>query len=413
MSADEHEHEHEHGRGHGHGHGQDSDDARDRRVNDKRADEHAEDEHAEGVRGDGRRDGEPSAAAEPPASGAAAPDAVDGEEEGLDELALRRIMHRAVEEIEPSDAALDHLRRAVPARRARKRQAMVGVAAAALFIGTAVPALVHVTNSPGSSDDRPSIAGHGEDVHGGTGGDERGPERRERDAEDRADPSKSKEKDGAKEREKEKGGEAGSGTGVGPDPSGTMAVTSPVCDASQLGGADATAGAPDAEGKVYGGFRVSNVSNTSCTVSGSGSVGAMALGAADAARVNVVDHTAGDAATELPEPVMARAELVLAPGASYEVKFAWVPAESCPSTGGGSGGSGSGGASPEPTPSDDTGSADQSTMDTQMLKEDGGTADGSVTVSHVAEPGAPNAGTTISNACAGTVYRTGVLPVQQ
>lgn len=374
MSADGHEHEHEHGRGHGHG----SDDAQGKHVNDK----HVNDKH------------------------------VDGDEEGLDELALRRIMHRAVEEIEPSDAALDHLRRAVPARRARKRQAMVGVAAAALFIGTAVPALVHVTNSPGSSDDRPSIAGHGEDVHGGTGGDERDPERRERDAEDRADASKSKKKDGTKEREKEKGGEAGSGPGVGPDPSGTMAVTSPVCDASQLGGADATAGAPDAEGKVYGGFRVSNVSSTSCTVSGSGSVAVMALGAADATRVNVVDHTAGDAATELPAPVQATSELVLAPGASYEVKFAWVPAESCPSTGGGSGGNGDGGASPEPTPSDDTGSADQSTMDTQMLKEDGGTADGSVTVSHVAEPGAPNADTTISNACAGTVYRTGVLPVQ-
>ena len=75
----------------------------------------------------------------------------DGPGLGSDELALRRLLHQAVQEIEPVDGTLEHLRRAVPARRARKRQAVVGMAAAALFIGTAVPALVHVSNSSGSA----------------------------------------------------------------------------------------------------------------------------------------------------------------------------------------------------------------------------------------------------------------------
>ena len=49
------------------------------------------------------------------------PDGLDS-----DELALRRMLHHAVQQMEPRDGTLDHLRRAVPARRARKRQATVG-----------------------------------------------------------------------------------------------------------------------------------------------------------------------------------------------------------------------------------------------------------------------------------------------
>ncbi|MCZ9347385.1 hypothetical protein NGM37_57770, partial [Streptomyces sp. TRM76130] len=60
---------------------------------------------------------------------------------------MRRLLHRAVEEVEPREGALEQLRRAVPARRARKRQAAVGMAAAALLIGTAVPALLHVSDA--------------------------------------------------------------------------------------------------------------------------------------------------------------------------------------------------------------------------------------------------------------------------
>lgn len=47
-------------------------------------------------------------------------------------------------------------------------------------------------------------------------------------------------------------------------------------------------------------------------------------------------------------------------------------------------------------------------MTTQMLTADG-TADGSVTVSHTSEAGSPTVSATVLNACAGTVYYTGVL----
>lgn len=88
------------------------------------------------------------------------PDGLDS-----DELALRRMLHDAVQEMEPRDGSLDHLRRAVPVRRARKRQAAVGMAAAALFLGTAVPAVLHVSNA-GGSDANPSIAGQASQAQG-------------------------------------------------------------------------------------------------------------------------------------------------------------------------------------------------------------------------------------------------------
>ncbi|CAM5418148.1 hypothetical protein STANM309S_03678 [Streptomyces tanashiensis] len=91
-----------------------------------------------------------------------------GPGEGDDELALRRLFQDAVGGMEPSLGSLEHLRRAVPARRARKRQAIVGAAAAAVLIGTAVPAFVHVAASGGLSAANPVNAGHGEQAQGGT-----------------------------------------------------------------------------------------------------------------------------------------------------------------------------------------------------------------------------------------------------
>ena len=52
----------------------------------------------------------------------------------------------------------------------------------------------------------------------------------------------------------------------------------------------------------------------------------------------------------------------------------------------------------------------ESGTETQFGTADGvGTAQGSVSVQHTPEPGAPGAATMIDNACAGTIYRTGVL----
>ncbi|WAL96847.1 hypothetical protein [Streptomyces sp. Je 1-369] len=340
-----------------------------------------------------------------PGSGGARDTQGHDEDLGSDELALRRLMRQAVQEIEPGDRALDHLRQAVPARRARKRQAVVGLAAAALFIGTAVPALVHVTTSNGDSDDRTSIAGNSQDAQGGSG-QGKGPDGGEKDAGAKPDKSKGKDKKDKKEKKegKGKGGTGGGGTGS-PDPSTSEAASSPACDATQLGATGSTNPA-DANGAVYGSFRVSNISDSSCTVEAAGAVGAVAQGAADPAKVGVIDHTAGDAAAGLPDPSLEASPLVLQPGAAYEVKFAWLPSDKCATDGGEP--------TPNPTPSEGGGGTPEGgTPDgtsAQLERSDGGVTDGSVVVSLTAEAGAPTAGTTITNACAGTVYRTGVLP---
>ncbi|WP_260334209.1 hypothetical protein [Streptomyces beigongshangae] len=324
---------------------------------------------------------------------------------GSDELALRRLLHQAVEEIEPTDGTLDHLRRAVPARRARKRQALVGMAAAALFIGTAVPALVHVSNASGPDAD-PSMAGHASETQGGSNegkeasagkGSEKSPS-----APEKTDKEKKKDK---KEKEKEA---SGGSTVDAPPPVSSAGV--PPCTPTQLTAASGGA-APDATGAVYGSFTVTNVSAAGCTVVGGGSVSPAALGAADPSRIGTVLHTAGDAASGLPDPSAYAPSLVLPPNGSYYVKFAWVPSATCP-TGGGTGG---GEPSPDPTPTDTpagdsggTSSEGTTGVETQLMRNDG-TLDGSVSVSYVAEGGAPSASTTVSNACAGTVYRTGML----
>ncbi|MEV7643606.1 hypothetical protein AB0O32_27105 [Streptomyces rubiginosohelvolus] len=328
----------------------------------------------------------------------------------LDEVALRRMLHGAVRDITPSEGTLDHLHRAVPARRARRRQAVVGAAAAALLIGTAVPAFVHVATSDGSSTANPAIAGHGEQAQGGNG-EEPGPEEPGR----RSVAPTERESEGG---EGEAAPDPSPSRGEGSDPDGAVAgekpdtpsvdyASLPVCDPGQLGVASASTDAPGTDGTVYGSFRIANVSGTDCTVSSNGTVGFTALGAADSQKIVVVQHAAGDAAPGLPDPSQEPGTVLLKPAMAYEVRFAWVPTETCPTTG----------PSPTPTPSADGaggpvggGSENQSGVDPQSLYEDGGTtAEGTVAVTHTPESGAPTAQTEIPNACSGTIYRTGVL----
>ncbi|GHI62420.1 hypothetical protein Saso_40700 [Streptomyces asoensis] len=330
------------------------------------------------------------------------PDGLDS-----DELALRRMLHDAVQEMEPRDGTLDHLRRAVPVRRARKRQAAVGMAAAALFLGTAVPAVLHVSQA-GGSDANPSIAGQASQAQGGTDqgknpdggstgkvGDSSG---------DTGEQGKGGATDAGQGKESA-GGTASSGTG----PSASQS-TAPVCSADQLGAGTATVAVPDAAGTVYGTFRVQNTSATSCDVGGAVAVTSAAQGAADATKITVVEHTSGDAAAGLPDPSLYVTQLALAPGSAYEVKFAWVPSETCPTTGGTGGGDSGGSASPSPSPTEQASTTGETTSGTsaQLLPEDG-TADGSVNVTYTAEGGSPTSTATVPNACAGTIYRTGVL----
>ncbi|MFG3409410.1 hypothetical protein [Streptomyces sp. NPDC048142] len=329
--------------------------------------------------------------------------------DGLDEVALRRMLQGAVRELTPAEGTLDHLLQAVPARRARRRQAVVGAAAAVLLIGTAVPAFVHVATSDGPSTVRPAIAGHGERAQGGNG-DDTGPEESGRRT---VEPT-----------EREIAGGAGAAApdpgpteGEGGDPGGAVPGEAsdapsadfsslPVCGPSRLGVASADTDAPRADGTVYGSFKIANVSRKDCTVSSNGTVGFTAVGAADPLRIDVVQHAAGDAAPGLPDPSQEPGTVLLKPSMAYEVRFAWVPTDTCPAVS----------PSPSPTPSADGAGGpvgedtEEAGVEAQSLHEDGGgTAEGSVTVTHTPEAGAPTAETEIPDACAGTIYRTGVL----
>ncbi|MFC4500823.1 MULTISPECIES: hypothetical protein [Streptomyces] len=333
----------------------------------------------------------------------------DQSPEGLDsdELALRRMLHQAVQEMEPRDGALDHLRRAVPARRARKRQTAVGVAAAALFVGAAVPAAIHVS-AAGGSDVNPAVAGQASQAQGGTGQGKNPDGGSSGKVGDSSGKTGEQGKSGATEADPSADtGTAGATSGSGPAASMAPSVTP--CAASQLGSTTADVQGADSAGAVYGTFRVVNVSSTACTVAGAASVATAAQGAADATKITVVEHVSGDPAASLPDPSLYLTQLTLAPGSAYDVKFAWVPSETCPTTGSSSGGTG-GTSSPSPSPSEGDATTGETTSGTsaQLLTEDG-TADGSVGVTYTADDGTTTVSATVSNACAGIVYRTGVL----
>ncbi|MEU2527668.1 hypothetical protein ABZ737_21180, partial [Streptomyces sp. NPDC013087] len=220
-------------------------------------------------------------------------------DEDMDEIALRRLLHSAVRDLEPSDGTLDHLHRAVPARRARRRQGVVGAAAAALLIGTAVPAFVHVANSNGSVAAHPAIAGHGEQAQGGSGEEAGGEADGGRTAGPADRQSEGSEGEAGKSASPSKGSEPGAGndgTTGRDDPPGSDAAVSKACSPDQLGIASAQAGAAGSDGTVYGTFRIANVSGDACAVTSNGTVGFQAAGAADPQKITVVQHTAGDPA---------------------------------------------------------------------------------------------------------------------
>ncbi|MFD4538409.1 hypothetical protein [Streptomyces bauhiniae] len=341
----------------------------------------------------------------------------DGLDDGLgaDEQALRRLLHSAVDDVEPRTGSLEHLRRAVPARRARKRHAAVGMAAAALLLGTAIPALVHVSNT-GDADPNTAMAGQSESTRG-TGGKDDASDGATGDTRGSAGEKPGTGKGGDEKDEPGKKGGGESGEPGAANPSASLVSGTASCTPAQLGVTGSASG-PDSAGVVYGSFRVANVSGSACTVTGAGQVGAVAVGAADQAKVSAVAHVSGDAASGLPDPSLSVSSLVLRPGGAYAEKFAFVPSETCPVPGGGTsttgGGSATGGPSPDPTPSGEpgaTGSADSSggtagAAAPQLLTADG-PADGSVQVTYSAESGAA-ATAAVPNACAGTVYYTGM-----
>ncbi|OEJ32616.1 hypothetical protein [Streptomyces subrutilus] len=338
-----------------------------------------------------------------------------------DEEALRGLLRGAVEGLQPAEGALERLRYAVPARRTLKRQALVGAAAVALLAGTAIPAVLHMTAGADTATAHPAMAGHGSESGGKPGGAPSDPHQNGSGSQPRATRSGGGAPDAGgttgQPDPKATGTPAG-GVTAGPSSSGTAPGTVvgsgngpqppaaapgvPGCGAEQLG-VVGSARTPEADGKIYGSFKVTNVSAQGCTVTGPDTVTAAAAAGAPTgpgSGVAVVGHTAGDPASGLlPDPSAEAPVLVLQPSSAYEVRFAWVPsAEPCPS------------ASPDAGEKPPQGQS----SDTPVVDPDTGTtppqAPG-VAVSHTPPAGAPVTRTTIPEACGGTVYRTGAIPV--
>ncbi|WP_433890540.1 hypothetical protein [Streptomyces sp. CA-111067] len=346
-------------------------------------------------------------------------------EESFDEAAVRALMRDAVRSIEPSAAALDYLQRAVPARRQHRRQALAGAVAAVLLVGMAVPALMRVAGHESrtsasavstASSQAPTLGGHSGSAGGSNGSV--------------GVPGKSPgvpDGSGSTSQAPPQAGHGGTYDPPGTSSSHTsghnpVPADAPLCAGSQLGQGASDVQAPDSGGKVYGWFRVANVSSTPCKVPNGGQVDAVAHGAADASKIAVVDHTAGDPAAGLPSSDPDQ-PIVLGPGEDYEVAFAWVPADTGP-----------GGCpvpttppdtpTPTDTPTADPGSADpggaaapgtdSSDLAPQLLMDetpDPSVPQASVALNHTAVPGAPTVdGPVIQDACAGTIYTATVPP---
>ncbi|MFF8367304.1 hypothetical protein ACF05W_00470 [Streptomyces lydicus] len=333
---------------------------------------------------------------------------------------LRRLLQSRVGDLEPAPDALDQLRRAVPARRQRRRHALVGAAAALLLGGTSIPAMVHVANLADGAPDRAANAASSQRAQDGAEGahgegtEQAGPRPPGKDgtkpgADEPAGKGKTTDKNSA-------GHGAGAGT---PAPDETMDVTSPACSRDQLGQGTGTVRPADSAGRVYGSFRVVNTSAAACSVEGGGTVGVVAQGSTNPDRIHVVDHTSGDEATGLPDPATTPDKLVLKPGEAYEVQFAWIP-----ESGGGTTGCVSPGPSPTPEPTKDAGQSPDAGATTagdggggggqaggdEGTAGGGGAASGGIVLSHTPEAGEPAAADAkVPDACAGTVYRTEAL----
>lgn len=329
----------------------------------------------------------------------------------LDEVALRRMLHGAVRELAPSEGTLDHLHRAVPARRARRRQAVVGAAAAALLIGTAVPAFVHVATSDGPSAARPAIAGHGEQAQGGNG-DESGPEAPgrmdrgahragERGQRGRGRPGPQPHQ-GRGQRPRRRGDGRGDRlpgrgfrlpAGLRPEPArrrvrGYRRTGSRRHGLRQLQDRQRVRRGLHGQQQRHGGLHRHRRGRPAEDRRGPARRGRR--GPRSARPLAGAGHGAAEAGHGVRGAVRLGADRHLSDRGPLTE----------PDTVGGRGGR-----------IGRRGGTDQTSgVDTQSLYEDGGaTAEGSVAVTHTPETGAPTAETKIPNACSGTIYRTGVL----
>ncbi|RSS79262.1 hypothetical protein [Streptomyces sp. WAC06614] len=327
----------------------------------------------------------------------------DGTRDGLTEQDLRALLRTAVDGLQPSAGALDRLHHAVPARRARRRQTLVGAAAAVLLVGAGVPVGLHLTQDAHGSDAAPAMAGHQQDAVGRADSGGSDPHATGSGERPGVPPLPATGGPGAGGAGQRPGSSAGpqspsfGGPPVGPTP-GTRPLPPaaapgvPTCGSGQLGVSGSVAGTPDADGKVYGSFKVTNVSATGCTVRGTDTV-------TSGPGTTVVRHTASDPAAGLPDPAWEASSLVLPPSTAYEIRFAWVPpAQACPPA-----------PSPTPAAGGKSGAPDGQAPAAEIQGPP--SAGPGVPVTLTPQPGATGTQVSVPSACGGTVYTTGMLPV--
>ena len=345
------------------------------------------------------------------------------------EEALRRLLHDAADGLNPRPGALDEIRQAIPARRARRRHMLVGAGAAALVVGVTLPLMqagvvpgpLNNESSSNAAQSQPSDSADPDERDGSVSGGQGGSDQ------DSGDTG------GSGDADRDDRSDAPSDPHSSSPEGDSQASNAPTCGPDQLGEGDVEVGDPDSRGRIYGSFELSNVSDQTCRVRGRDGLTASGVGRVPTAGVQVLDHTPGGRASALPDPSQQSGPVILRPGETYEVKFAWIPSsergQACfpkdeepdpsePPPGGPGGGSGDPGSGGNEGGDGDNEGGDggegpggEDGMSPQADGGSGGDQDGSAVVLNykpaAGEPRLPAA--YLDSACPGTVYRTGPM----
>jgi hypothetical protein len=256
-----------------------------------------------------------------------------------DDLAeeVRRRLHEAVAEVRPAPDALDRLRVAVPARRRRRRAAMIGTAGLAAALIVATPMLRTAADSDGSPRSNISRTNSSAAVQNVTdplptpdGGVSAGVPG---DLDHSAPPSgQAVTPTGTGGSVAPTGGQSGTGHSAPPAtapassaPPASTPPAPPACQATELFGEDALLGALGPDGLAYGVLQVRSNAAKDCVVAGPGVVVVASPPGNPVVQVSVVQHVRGDVAKSLPEPASSTSGITLKRGQSYEFQFAWQP----------------------------------------------------------------------------------------
>lgn len=318
-----------------------------------------------------------------------------------EEDVLRRLLRDSVQNVQPTPDALDRLRRAVPARRAHRRQIMIGVAASVLLAVTAIPSVVHTATTASGSTSRPDSQTSGQPGRDSNDTDSSTPTRGPGAEAASGSQGKGDSKGAGSEKSVPPSTSRSHGSTQGSDPSRTLSANPPSCLAGQFGQPSAMVGAAEADGKIYGTFQVVNVSMDPCLVSDTGKLSVLTRGSADSSRIQILPHTVGDGATALPNG--ADQPLVLNPGTSFVVRFGWVPDSGtggCVTTSGSDPGGGAA------TSGRANGAGDGGAAPEEPTGDSGEPASGTVLVTYTPDAGVASATGELDHVCAGTVYHT-------